>query len=219
MKPKIQLALDTNDMSFALKTAWELQCYVDIIEVGTHLLLAEGLRCVNLLKNLFPEKTLLADTKIIDSGDVLAAAACAAGADIVTVVGAASQTTIQKAVDAAHAAGKQVLLDHLSTEWLTPDIQLKSGLDVDCIGLHLPKDLQDSFSIDTHLLLEALNNLSKPVYLAGGIDAGLVEKMIGLPIEGFVFGKYLLAGPNRAGKARELIKVIDQWGPIFGTTN
>jgi 3-hexulose-6-phosphate synthase len=86
MKPKIQLALDTSDLGFALKTAWELQEYVDIIEAGTHLLLAEGLRCVRLLKDLIPEKVVLADTKIIDSGDVLAEAACSAGADVITVV-------------------------------------------------------------------------------------------------------------------------------------
>ena len=56
MKPKIQLALDTTDLGFALKAAWELQEYVDIIEAGTHLLLAEGLRCVIYLKTCSRKK-------------------------------------------------------------------------------------------------------------------------------------------------------------------
>ena len=152
MKPKIQLALDTSDLGFALRTAWELQEYVDIIEAGTHLLLMEGLRSVRLIKELFPEKVVLADTKIIDGGDVLAKAACSAGADVVTVVSAASQTTILKAINAAHSAGKKVLLDHLSTDWDSPDFLDKAALDVDYIGLHLPKDLQDSTKLDAEIL-------------------------------------------------------------------
>jgi 3-hexulose-6-phosphate synthase len=211
MRPKIQLALDTTDLGFALKAAWELQDYVDIIEAGTHLLLAEGLQCVSLLHKLFPEKTILADTKIIDSGDALAAAACSAGAGVITVVGAASQSTIMKAVEAAHAAGKRVLLDHLSTDWDSPDFLTKSILDVDSIGLHLPKDLQDSTSLDTEILQKTLDNFSKPIFLAGGVEPELVRKMIGLPIEGFVVGKYLLEGSNRVEKARKLKNLISQW--------
>ncbi len=211
MKPKIQLALDTTDLGYALQVAWELHDYVDIIEAGTHLLLAEGLRCVSLLHQLFPEKILLADTKIIDSGDVLTATACAAGADVITVVGAASQTTILKAAGATHAAGKQVLLDHLSTDWITPDILSKSALDVDCIGLHLPKDIQNSSALSADILRKALVNFSKPTFLAGGVELDLVRKMVGLPIGGFVVGKYLLKGPNRVEKARELKNIIDQW--------
>jgi len=211
LKPKIQLALDTSDLGFALKAAWELQEHVDIIEAGTHLLLAEGLRCVRLLKNLFPEKIILADTKIIDGGDALAKDACSAGADIITVVSAASQATISKAANAAHSSGKKVLLDNLSTEWDSPDFLAKTGLDVDHIGLHLPKDLQDSTKLDAETLRKALKNFSKPIFLAGGVEPVLVKKMIGLPIEGFVIGKYLLDGANRIEKARELNTIINRW--------
>jgi 3-keto-L-gulonate-6-phosphate decarboxylase len=210
-KPKIQLALDTSDLGFALQAAWELRDYVDIIEAGTPLLLEEGLRCVSLLRTLFPDKILLVDSKIIDGGDVLAAASCAAGADVITVVGAASQSTILKAAVAAHAAGKQVLLDHFSTDWNTPDILAKSMLYVDCIGLHLPKDLQDSSVLDADTLRKLLVNFSKPIYLADGVEPGLIRKMVGLPIGGFVVGKFLLQGPDRVEKARELKNIIDQW--------
>ena len=211
MKPKIQLALDTSDLGFALKTAWELQEYVDIIEAGTHLLLAEGLRCVRLLKDLFPEKVVLADTKIIDGGDVLAEAACSAGADVITVVSAASQATILKAASAAHSTGKKVLLDHLSIDWDSPDFLTKAALEIDAVGLHLPKDLQDSTRLDADILRKALNNFTMPIFLAGGVEHELLRKMIGLPIEGFVIGKYLLEGSNRIKKASELKILINQW--------
>lgn len=211
MRPRIQLALDTTDLAVALDAAVELREYIDIIEAGTHLLLAEGLRCVTLLRALFPEKIILADTKIIDSGDVLAAAACAAGADIITVVGAASVSTIEKTAAATRAAGKQVLLDHLADKWDTPEILKKSMLDVDYVGLHLPKDLQDSSSMDASVLSSALTLFTKPVFLAGGIEPALVSTMVGLPVAGFVVGKYLLQGPQRVEKARALKNIVDQW--------
>jgi 3-keto-L-gulonate-6-phosphate decarboxylase len=211
MKPKIQLALDTSDLGFALKAAWELHECVEIIEAGTHLLLAEGLRCVRLLKDLFPEKVVLADTKIIDGGDMLAKDACSSGADVITVVSAASQPTILKAASAAHLAGRKVLLDHLSTEWDSLDILTKAALDVDYVGLHLPKDLQDSTKLEANVLGKAINNFTKPIYLAGGVEPELVRKMIGLPIEGFVIGNYLLEGSNRTEKARALKNLVNQW--------
>ena len=163
------------------------------------------------LKTCFRKRLVLADTKIIDGGDALAKDACSAGADVITVVSAASQTTISKAANAAHSAGKKVLLDHLSTEWDSPDFLAKAALDVDYIGLHLPKDLQDSTKLDAETLRKALKNYSKPIFLAGGVEPELVRKMIGLPIEGFVIGKYLLDGANRIEKARELKDLINQW--------
>ncbi len=211
MRPRIQLALDTTDLAVALDAAVELREYVNIIEAGTHLLLAEGLRVVALLRALFPEKIILADTKIIDSGDVLAAAACAAGADIITVVGAASTSTIEKTAAAARAAGKQVLLDHLADKWDTPEILKKSMLEVDYVGLHLPKDLQSSSSMDASDLSSVLALFTKPVFLAGGIEPALVSTMVGLPVAGFIVGKYLLHGPQRVEKASALKNIVDQW--------
>ena len=84
---------------------------VDIVEVGTPLVLSEGVRAVREITAAFPRLTVLADFKIMDAGELEASLAFEAGADIVTVLGAAEDVTIRKACEAARTAGAQVMVD------------------------------------------------------------------------------------------------------------
>jgi len=52
---KFQLALDLTDLNSAVEIAKELQTWWDILEIGTALLLKEGLRSVEVIRNSFPE--------------------------------------------------------------------------------------------------------------------------------------------------------------------
>ena len=60
---------------------------VDIVEIGTPLLIAEGLGAVRAVCSAHPGMIVLADTKIMDAGGYEARLAFEAGADIVTVLG------------------------------------------------------------------------------------------------------------------------------------
>ena len=57
-KAKMQLALDELGLDAALALAEQVRSYVDIIEAGTPLLLREGMRAVQALRNAFPEKEI-----------------------------------------------------------------------------------------------------------------------------------------------------------------
>ena len=211
MKPKLQLALDTTEADFAFQVVEELADLVDIVEIGTPLLLAEGLHFVRKLRTVYPSMELLVDTKIIDSGEVLSRAACQAGAGVVTVVSAANPATLQKAVESAHALGSKVLLDHLSADWDAVEVLEKTTVDVDYLGLHIPKDMQGCTKLDPARVAAVLENSPLPVFLAGGLDAESIRRLIGLPIAGFVIGAFLLNGPDRRQKAAVLREILDEW--------
>lgn len=66
--PMLQVALDNQSMSSAYETTRLIAEEVDIIEVGTILCVAEGVRAVRDLKALYPHKIVLADAKIADAG-------------------------------------------------------------------------------------------------------------------------------------------------------
>ena len=68
MPPKIQLALDLLDANKAFAIALFAAPYVDIIEAGTPLIKSVGIGIVTRLKNAFPDKIVLADTKTSDVG-------------------------------------------------------------------------------------------------------------------------------------------------------
>ena len=80
---KLQLALDDITLAAALALVEDVRTYVDIIEVGTPFLYAEGLGAVRELRRRFPEKEILADMKIMDAGEHETRLALQAGADYV----------------------------------------------------------------------------------------------------------------------------------------
>jgi 3-keto-L-gulonate-6-phosphate decarboxylase len=141
MRQKIQFALDIDSIQEAERYARELSDYWDILEIGTILLLKEGISCVKVFREIFQEADILVDTKIIDSGSQIAALACSAGADIITVLSAASEKTITHCVETAHSHNCMVLVDHLSEDWESQEFYEKCKLGVDFIGLHIPKDI------------------------------------------------------------------------------
>lgn len=66
--PKLQLALDTLDLISALAPLQKAAPYLDVIEVGTILCLAEGMHAVRIIRSLFPDKIILADVRIAEAG-------------------------------------------------------------------------------------------------------------------------------------------------------
>lgn len=208
MTARIQLALDLKDYEKALDIAHELSGYWDILEIGTSLLISEGLSCVRRMRREFEQATLLVDTKIIDNAGLIAKIACESGADMITVASAAAQKTIELAADTCHMYGRKILLDHISSDWEDLEFVRKSSLDVDFIGLHLPKDLQGGEKLGREKLERAAEKLQKPIAIAGGIDHEIAGELIGCPISIFVVGGFLIDSTDRKERAEKLQRVI-----------
>src|SRR4051812_42398254 len=86
---RMQLALDQTSLQGALSLLAALAGRPSRVEAGTPLLLAEGAAAVRAIREQVGENVVVvADTKICDAGERIARVAFAAGADVVTVVGA-----------------------------------------------------------------------------------------------------------------------------------
>jgi len=68
-RPLIQLALDSLDNATTFKLATLAAPYVDVLEIGTPNIKANGLTLVRELKRKFPNKLLLVDLKTMDAGE------------------------------------------------------------------------------------------------------------------------------------------------------
>jgi len=68
MKKKLQVALDLFSSGEAFEVLDDVAPYVDIIELGTPLIVAEGARVVSEVKKRYPEKVVFADIKVMDGG-------------------------------------------------------------------------------------------------------------------------------------------------------
>ena len=108
---KLQFAMDTLTTEAALELAAAAAPHVDILELGTPLIKSAGLSAITAVKAAHPDKIVFADLKNMDAGELEADIAFAAGADLVTVLGVAGDSTIAGAVTAATKHGKGIVVD------------------------------------------------------------------------------------------------------------
>ena len=141
---KLQIALDLVRSEVALEMVDQIHDVIDILEVGTPMILREGMLPVRLIKQKFPDVTVLADCKIVDGGDIESQDAFEAGADIVTVLAVSNDTTIQAVINKAKQYGKKVMADMICME----DVKGRSvdldRMGVDYICIHTAVDVQSA---------------------------------------------------------------------------
>src|SRR5699024_4763866 len=94
-KPKLQLALENQNLIQALAEAQKTQSQLDVIQVGTILAIENGMQSVRLMKSLFQSYIILADIRIIKAGGKLYSLVFDSEQDWVTVVSDASKETVK----------------------------------------------------------------------------------------------------------------------------
>lgn len=172
MKPVLQVALDFVDLSRALRCAEEAVAGgVDWIEAGTPLIKSAGLDAVRELRKRFSGKTIVADMKIMDAGRIEVEIAAKAGADIVCVLGAASDATIIECVEAAHNYGAKIQADMIAVKDAKKRALEIEKLGVDYIGIHCAIDDQMRVKDPFRELKDISKAISVPVAVAGGINS------------------------------------------------
>src|SRR5919205_1044453 len=139
---KLQLALDLVDIPGAIEVVKEVQDHIDVVEIGTPVVINEGLKAVKEVKAAFPNLTVLADLKIMDAAGYEVMKASEAGADIITVLGATDDSTIKGAVEEAKKQGTQILVDMINVKNLEQRAKEVDALGVDYICVHTGYDLQ-----------------------------------------------------------------------------
>lgn len=194
---KLQLALDTVTIPEAEALLEKVSQYVDILEVGTPLLLRDGIQAVRRLKEAYPHLELLADTKIMDGGKVQAELAFRAGADIVTVLALADQATLNLVVAEARKHGKQVMADLIGVELTEAAIAelVLSGVDYVCI--HSSTDSGSQDELGTYQWKE-LKKKFRPAKLAiaGGLEPDKLDSLVAEPPHIIVVGRGITSAAN-----------------------
>ncbi len=114
MRPIVQISLDLITIDEALATAaLAMRAGVDWLEVGTPLIIAEGMNGVRALRQEFPGVPIVADLKTMDGGYLEAQMMAKAGATHVVVMARAHPETIRCVVKAGRDFGVKVMGDNL----------------------------------------------------------------------------------------------------------
>ena len=194
---KLQLALDSSNGQEAKRILEKVSDLVDIVEIGTPLIMKEGAKVVTKIKHVYPELEVLADLKIMDAGDIEARIGFEAGADIVTVLGVAHNVTIRRAVNQARILSKKVMVDLIAVGDVRERIDQIDAMGPDYCCVHTAFDLQDHGMHplrEIQLVESALKQSQMAV--AGGINPEILPDIIAYRPAVVIVGGFITNHPE-----------------------
>ncbi|MBD2847645.1 3-hexulose-6-phosphate synthase [Paenibacillus sp. IB182496] len=206
---ELQLALDLVDIPGAKQVVEEVGAHIDIIEIGTPVVINEGLRAVKEIKAAFPHLRVLADLKIMDAGAYEVMKAAEAGADIITVLGASDDATIKGAVAEAGKHGKKIMVDMINVKDIAGRAQEIDALGVDYICVHSGYDHQAEGK-NSFADLAAIKQVVKraKTAIAGGIKLATLPEVIAAQPDLVIVGGGITGAEDQAAAAAEMKRLV-----------
>jgi len=205
----LQLAIDTLGPAEAERLVSAVRDLVDIVEIGTPIVIRDGVAAVRRLRAAFPGLPLCADLKIADGGHLEATLGFEAGARVVTVLATAADATIREVLRAAGERGGEVMVDLMGVADLARRAAEVDGMGVRYVCLHTPTDLQAGDADAERRAVEGLRTVrdalrSASTAVAGGITAASARGVAALRPDLVVVG----SGITRAADPRAAAAAI-----------
>lgn len=215
-RPRLQIALDTFDLPSALRPLQLAAPHVDVIEVGTILVLAEGMRAVREIRALFPDKQILADVRIAEAGAIISRLAFEAGADLVSVVAGASLTTVEQVCKVARKHGGQVQIELGETYDRQAAVAWRE-LGAEHVIVHRSRDAEAAGELtwgeENLAQIGELAGMGYTVTVTGGVTAADLPVFAGSPVGIIIAGRALVQADSPAAAAAALRRRIAEVWP------
>lgn len=181
----------------------------DWIEIGTPLIKSEGMDAIRTMRKAFPDRTILADMKTVDTGAMEVEMAAKAGADVVIVLGSADDSTLLDALRSAHKYGVRLMADLISA----PDPVKRAGeleaLGVDYVNVHIGIDQQMIGKDPISLLREISQRVGVQLAVAGGLDANSAVQAVKAGARIVIVGGNITRSDNVTEAARKVRQSVD----------
>lgn len=223
-KPQIQLALDYFDLAPALAMAQLVHKEVDILEVGTPLTKGGGMLAVKTIREMCPDNLILADIKSPDVGGGEAKMAFDAGADWMTVLGAAPIDTIKLAFQEAESRpGKEMFIELTGIKDIIARANEWRSIGIERMVYHRGWDegnISRSWSTQDRAIIQELIQMGFKISVAGGLGLDMIPFFQGIDISVFVIGRAIRETPDPPATARKFRAAINaNWADRYKSTD
>jgi 3-hexulose-6-phosphate synthase / 6-phospho-3-hexuloisomerase len=209
-KAVLQVALDVLELKRALLIAREsLDGGADWIEVGTPLIKSEGMQAVRLMRDRFPDTTLVADMKVADTGTLEVEMAAKAGANIVCVLADADDSVIAEALRASRLYGIRIMADLINVrDPVTRAAELEAmGIDILCAHVGIDQQMKGKKSLE--LLASLSNRVQTSLAVAGGIDAAGAADAVLSGADIVIVGGWIVRSADVTGSTKKIRTSMD----------
>lgn len=209
--PQLQVALDYISLPPAIAMAALVAPEVDIIEIGTPLCKAAGVDAIRSIREICPDKLILADFKTPDVGGIEAAMAFDAGADMITVIGGAAIATVQEALAVTRQRGKEMLMELTGVRDILARATEWRQLGVERLVYHREWDAQTAgrqWGDEDKAVIRQLIEMGYGVTITGGLTLELIPFFSDLDPAVLICGRSIREQPDPRGSAREIRMAI-----------
>ena len=215
-KALFQIALDilTKQEVRELLTP-EILNTIDIVEIGTPLIIRYGLSIIEQIKDWTKgEKVLFADTKNADAGQWEANEAISAGANMVSVLAGASFETLEEVRDTVQLNQAKMVVDIIDLS-LSDENKIKfiDSLKPDYLGIHLATDVikKGGSLLEFSRELPFVTSRRLPLMVAGGIHSrNLMDILINIQPAIVVAGSSITKASDPKREAQHMRRIIDE---------
>jgi len=209
--PYLQVALDLVDLNKVASVLKELPENDHlIIEAGTPLVKKFGLAVISEIRKYKPNAFIIADLKILDTGNLEARMAGDATADAVVISGLAPLSTMEKAITEAKKVGIYSIIDMLNVQSPTKVIaSLKVKPDI--VELHRAIDVEETAHAwgDIPAIKKAAGG-KLLVATAGGIRTNVVKDALKAGADILVVGRAITASKDVGHAADEFLEQLNR---------
>jgi 3-hexulose-6-phosphate synthase len=206
---QLQLALDDITREEIFPLLEKIEDTVDIVEVGTPLLMRYGVSIITEIKQRHQHLLVLSDAKIMDAAYYEAALSFAAGADYVTFLALTDNESVAECVRAAHDHDGLVVADMICVPDLPARARELAALDVDVLAVHTGVDQQALGRTSLDDLRELTEtDTGVPLAVAGGINRSTVADYLALSPHILIVGSGITRAADVATEAAHLHEIV-----------
>jgi len=215
----LQVALDLLNEHRALSIAQDSvkadkDCW---LEAGTPLIKSEGMDIIRKLKQTFPDNTIVADMKIMDTGALEVEMATKAGADVVCVLAASDDSTIKDALKSARKYGSKIMVDLIGVKDKATRAKELEKLGADYLCVHVGIDEQMIGKKPIEVLTSIVKKTEIPVAVAGGLNSETVAEIVKAGASIIIVGGAITKAKDAIKATKQIKKAIIEKKPIEST--
>jgi 3-hexulose-6-phosphate synthase/6-phospho-3-hexuloisomerase len=211
MKVVLQVALDLLNAHRAIEIA-KKSCEggAEWIEAGTPVINSEGMEIIRQLREIFPNHIIVADLKTMDTGSLETEMAAKAGADIICILAASNDNTIEESKESAKKYGIKIMIDLIGIKDPIKRAKELEKIGVDYLCYHVGIDEQMIGKKPIDMVKKLFQEVSIPLAVAGGLNTETVADVINAGASIIIVGGAITKAEDVENATKQLKKVINE---------